>query len=132
MGDLHRSRQDRTGALQARLITPIMPALVLLALAAGVVTVRLQGAAGGDLARFIVVGARLVDAEQLPSPRVPVNPRGYDGQFYYRLAVDPTDLSTTAHGIRLDSPLRRQRIGYSQVASRGVAPDRRGTAVRGL
>jgi len=116
MRDMHRSRQDRTGALQARLVTPIMPALVLLTLAAVVVTVRVQVAADGDLARFIVAGARRVDVEQLPSPRVPVNPRGYDGLFYYRLAVDPADLSTTAHGIRLDSPLRRQRIGYPLLA----------------
>jgi hypothetical protein len=113
---MHRSRQDRGGALRARLATPVMPALVLLALAALVVTVRLEFAARGNLARFIVVGTRLVDVERLPSPRVPVNPRGYDGQFYYRLAVDPADLSTTAHGIRLDSSLRRQRIGYPVLA----------------
>jgi hypothetical protein len=113
------------GALQARLVTPIMPALVLLTLAAVVVTVRVQVAADGDLARSVVAGARRVDVEQLPSPRVPVNPRGYDGLFYYRLAVDPADLSTTAHGIRLDSPLRRQRIGYPLLPGRWPAARQR-------
>jgi hypothetical protein len=82
---------------------------VLLVLAVLVVTARLQVAADGDVARFILVSIRWADVDRLP-PGIPVNPRGYDGQFYYRFAIDPADPSTAAHGIRLDTPLRRQRI----------------------
>ena len=116
MGERHQSRGDLVRRRWAFLAAPIVPALVLLTLGAVFVGVRLQLAAHGELASFIVVGTRLTTVEQLPSPRVPVNPGGYDGEFYYRFAVDPTDLSTSAHGIRLDSPVRRQRIGYSLLA----------------
>jgi hypothetical protein len=34
---------------------------------------------------------------------------GYDGQFVYRLALDPFTRSVTAHGITLDSPAYRQQ-----------------------
>src|SRR6202008_2110594 len=37
---------------------------------------------------------------------------GYDGQFYYRLALGPADLHRTAFGITMDAPYRLQRIGY--------------------
>jgi len=38
---------------------------------------------------------------------------GYDGQFYYRLALQPWNLARSAHGITFDYALRRQRIMYS-------------------
>ena len=41
---------------------------------------------------------------------------GYDGQFYYRLALDPADLHRTAFGITMDAPFRVQRIGYPVLA----------------
>lgn len=115
MRETHQSRGPPTGGRRSWLATPLAPALVLLVLAVLVVTARLQLAADGDVARFILVGARWADVDHLP-PGIPVNPSGYDGQFYYRFAVDPTDLSTAAHGIRLDTPLRRQRIGYPVLA----------------
>lgn len=41
---------------------------------------------------------------------------GYDGQFYYRLALDPFTNLTTAFGVTLDNPsFRQQRIGYPLV-----------------
>lgn len=41
------------------------------------------------------------------------NTTGYDGQFYYRLALDPFTKKETDYGIRLDVPLyRQQRILY--------------------
>jgi hypothetical protein len=111
MRKTHQSRGPVTRGSWSWLATPLTSALVLLVLGVLVVTARLQVAADGDVARFILVSTRWADVDHLP-PGIPVNPRGYDGQFYYRLAVDPADLSTTAHGIRLDTPLRRQRIGY--------------------
>ena len=41
---------------------------------------------------------------------------GYDGQFYYRLALDPANLHQTAFGITMDAPYRFMRIGYSALA----------------
>jgi hypothetical protein len=41
---------------------------------------------------------------------------GYDGQFYYRLALDPANLHKTAFGITMDAPYRFMRIGYSALA----------------
>jgi hypothetical protein len=44
---------------------------------------------------------------------VPVAPTyGYDGQFFYRLALNPLNLSKTAYGITMDRPYRYMRIGY--------------------
>ncbi|MFN2505709.1 MAG: hypothetical protein ABR540_16000 [Acidimicrobiales bacterium] len=70
----------------------------------------------GDPSRFVVAGQAFVDRTRA-SDDLHVRPGdGYDGQFQYRLALDPLDLGTDAHGIRLDAPFRRQRIGYSAVA----------------
>jgi hypothetical protein len=41
---------------------------------------------------------------------------GYDGQFYYRLALNPANLHRSAYGIRFDNPYRVQRITYSVLA----------------
>ena len=37
---------------------------------------------------------------------------GYDGQFFYRLALAPLNFSRTAYGITMDRPYRYMRIGY--------------------
>jgi hypothetical protein len=68
--------------------------------------------AKGDISRFILVGRHFATVSQLP-PGVAVSPTyGYDGQFYYRLALNPANLSHIAYGIRLDQPYRYMRIGY--------------------
>src|SRR5690606_27140200 len=42
---------------------------------------------------------------------------GYDGQFYWRLAVDPTEWGRDRHhGVAFDSAYRAPRIGYPTVA----------------
>ncbi len=41
---------------------------------------------------------------------------GYDGQFYYRLALNPFNWSPTAYGITMDHNYRYTRIGYPLVA----------------
>lgn len=73
------------------------------------VLARWAVAADGEIERFVLAGDRLTTADV---PIVTVPGAGYDGQFSYRLAVDPTDLGATAHGVRLDGPLRLQRITY--------------------
>lgn len=77
------------------------------------VLARLLLAADGDVARFVVAGSDVTTA----SVAVPVLPgAGYDGQFSYRLAVDPADLRPTAAGVTLDGPLRLQRMAYPVAA----------------
>lgn len=67
-----------------------------------------------DASAFIIAGDRYVDATHLVSPIiVKQNSDGYDGQFYYRLALSPFQLQQTAFGIRFDkASYRVQRIFY--------------------
>src|SRR3990172_6865503 len=67
-----------------------------------------------DPSVFIVAGERFTS----PRADIYIHPRdGYDGQFYYRLALDPLTIERTAHGIRLDNPpYRQQRILYPVLA----------------
>ena len=67
-----------------------------------------------DPTAFIVVGDQMVDEPGLPSElRVLEDSKGYDGQFFYRLALDPFTTEPTDFGIRLDLPgYRQQRILY--------------------
>jgi hypothetical protein len=37
---------------------------------------------------------------------------GYDGQFFYRLALNPLNFHHTAYGITIDRPYRFMRVGY--------------------
>lgn len=90
-------------------VPPWAVALLALLLGSLLVTARWVVAADGDVARFVVAGDLLTS----PEAGIPVlaGP-GYDGQFSYRLAVDPTDLRPEAQGVTLDSALRLQRITY--------------------
>ncbi|MDT4891984.1 MAG: hypothetical protein QOE97_1019 [Pseudonocardiales bacterium] len=64
-----------------------------------------------DVSRFIVVGRLFVTPPGPPD--VHVTPHaGYDGQFYYRMALAPGQLDGIVNGLHLDSGLRRQRIFY--------------------
>jgi hypothetical protein len=72
-----------------------------------------------DVSRFIVLGERFTVEEELATGLyiyrdLPGDESwGYDGQFYYRLALDPLTTTRTEHGVTLDLPeLRQQRIVY--------------------
>jgi hypothetical protein len=71
-----------------------------------------------DLSTFIVAGDRFVDARHTASPiAVRAHSDGYDGQFFYRLALDPVLPEQTAYGVTLDRPsFRMARIGYPALA----------------
>jgi hypothetical protein len=75
-----------------------------------------------DLSVFIVAGDQFVNPAQLVSPIiVKGHSAGYDGQFYYRIALAPLNQQPDAFGVHLDSaPWRVQRILYP-VLSWGVA-----------
>jgi len=70
-----------------------------------------------DLSRFIVAGDYFTEAEKTPGEiHVYSDSYGYDGQLFYRLALDPFTSVRTEHGVTLDDPaFRQQRIGYPLV-----------------
>ncbi len=72
---------------------------------------RIVVAGHGNVSSFIVVGADHVRG-RIP-PGIPViSGHGYDGQFYYRIALGPLNFSRTAYGIRMDTLSRFERISY--------------------
>ena len=87
------------------------PALVGLLLASVIVGGRLI-LSGGDPSTFVRAGGARVDPSRVPASLHLVPPSGvYDGQFFYRLALDP--LAIRDVGIELDGPAyRHQRVLY--------------------
>ncbi|MBI5723786.1 MAG: hypothetical protein HZA50_07510 [Planctomycetes bacterium] len=72
---------------------------------------------GWDPSAFICAGDVWCDPLATP-PGLTVKraASGYDGQFYYRIALAPSQTGETYCGIRLDNPRYRfQRIGYPAV-----------------
>jgi hypothetical protein len=100
------ARCDRNGAA-------VLLAAVLLGIVLGAKVVT-----GGGLSAPVVAGDAFVGPER---PRdlavVHEDSTGYDGQFVYRLALDPFTRERTAYGITLDNPTyRQQRLGLPLAA----------------
>ena len=86
--------------------TPWAPAVVALTAAVVLVIARVERIGHGDLSTFVVAGSRSM-TRSAAAPHLAVQPgAGYDGQFYYRLALAPWDLAHTAFGVTIGSPLR--------------------------
>lgn len=67
----------------------------------------------GDFSYFFVAGTDFVDASATPAPVWVQQGQGYDGQFFYRYALDPFNFSKEDYGVTVDLvPYRVQRIGY--------------------
>jgi hypothetical protein len=111
--DAPRDRDRRgPGPLLTRLDRPVVPGLIALLAALAFVLARWQTWAKGNIGRFILVGRYFATPSQLPHG-IPVAPTyGYDGQFFYRLALNPVNFGHIAYGIRVDQPYRYMRIGY--------------------
>ena len=93
--------------------SPFVPAVVVVICYTALFVPLLQ-TRRGDVSRFVIAGGANVDASKVP-PGLTVIPNigGYDGVWFYRLALDPFTGAQTAYGIRLDNPsYRQQRIGY--------------------
>jgi hypothetical protein len=116
-----RSLRPRTPSLWPGLNRPIVPAVIAFLGWLGFVLARLEVWAKGHLTLFMLLGSGrtgFTHVNQLP-PGVMIgdpNAAGYDGQFYYRLALDPFDWSKTAFGITMDQSYRYTRIGYPVLA----------------
>ncbi len=67
-----------------------------------------------DLSGFINIGDVYGNRAKIaPNVTVIRQSDGYDGEFYYRLALDPFTSKATDHGVTIDCPsLRHQRIVY--------------------
>lgn len=70
-----------------------------------------------DASRFVLAGEGLSDPGRVPKGLYVIRAsNGYDGQAFYRLALDPLTREKRAYGITLDTPpYRQQRIGYPVV-----------------
>ncbi len=100
---------------------PAVPGVIALLGWLGFVVARLEIWAKGHLTLFILLGSGrtgYTHAHQLPPGVLIADPgaAGYDGQFYYRLALDPFDWAKTAFGITMDQSYRYTRIGYPFLA----------------
>lgn len=86
-----------------------------------VLAVALVVGSGGDVSSLVHAGPPATDARRAPDSLTVDPAGGFDGQFYYRLAVSPLSTSERVNGVQIDSPaLRSQRILYP-VLSRLVA-----------
>jgi len=71
-----------------------------------------------DPSVFVVAGDRYVDRGRTEAPlRVKPQSNGYDGQFYYRMALHPLGFAPTEGGITFDHPAKRmERVLYPALA----------------
>lgn len=90
-----------------------MPALLTAVLYGAFILLRL-GFHDFNPTAFVAAGDRLCDLGRLPANfKVLKDSAGYDGQFYYRLALNPFTAGPSSAGVQLDHPAyRHQRIAY--------------------
>lgn len=90
------------------------------------IVLRWAIAAHRELSRFVVAGSAFANHATPRFLYVFPHSKGYDGQFYWRLAVDPAQLGRGPFdGVRFDAAYRTNRIVYSALAwalSLGHAP----------
>lgn len=100
-------------SLLERLDTPLFPLLFTALAYALFLTARLA-VLNFDPSLFVLAGDRWCNPEEVPSNlTVHQDSTGYDGEFYYRLALNPFTAKATEFGITLDIPAhRQQRIMY--------------------
>jgi hypothetical protein len=116
-----RSVRHRAPSPWPGLNRPIVPGVVAFLGWLGFVLARWQIWAKGHLSLFMLLGSGrtgFTHVNQLP-PGVMIgdpNAAGYDGQFYYRLALDPFNWNKTAFGITMDQSYRYTRMGYPFLA----------------
>jgi hypothetical protein len=111
-----RSLGQRTPSLWSRLNRPLVPGVIAFLGWLGFALARWQIWAKGHLSLFIMAGHVYTHRGQLPRGLLLVPSAGYDGQFYYRLALDPANWNLTAFGITMDQSYRYTRIGYPVLA----------------
>ena len=99
-------------SLASRTNRPAATALIATLAAVAFTLARWQTWAHGRISRFILVGRHFATVPQLPHGMPVAKTYGYDGQFFYRLAINPLNFGHTAYGITMDRSYRYMRIGY--------------------
>src|ERR687883_290318 len=96
-----------------RLNSPLISALIVGLIISFFIYKRLHRS-HFDYSSFVVAGDEFCNPAQVPKGLTVLrNSAGYDGQFYYRLALTPFTSQATEFGIRIDAPpIRQQRILY--------------------
>jgi hypothetical protein len=111
-----KSLRQRGPALGGRLNRPFVPGVIAFLAWLGFVLARRQVWGKGHFSYFIMAGHIYTIRAQLPHGLPLVPSAGYDGQFYYRLALNPVNWNATAFGITMDQSYRYVRIGYPLLA----------------
>ena len=111
-----RSLRQSPPSLWSRLNRPLVPGVIAFLGWLAFALARWQIWAKGHLSLFIMAGHVYTHRAQLPRGLLLVPSAGYDGQFYYRLALDPANWHATAFGITMDQSYRYTRIGYPLLA----------------
>jgi len=111
-----RSLRHSPPALWSGLNRPLVPGIIAFLGWTGFALARWQIWAKGHLSLFIMAGHVYTHRAELPRGLLLVPSEGYDGQFYYRLALDPANWNHTAFGITMDQSYRYTRIGYPILA----------------
>jgi len=97
--------------------TSVVAAVAITALLYGVVIAGRLAYHNWDPSFFVVAGHAFCDESSAPQGLTIFTPYGYDGQFYYRLALDPLTNQRVEYGITIDHPAyRQQRILYPVLA----------------
>jgi hypothetical protein len=95
----------------------VLPAIIFFLATLAAIEGRLVVLAHRDLTQLLRIGTVYGHPGHVPrGVFVFKGSTGYDGQFYYRMALDPANLHTRAFGITMDAPYRFMRIGYSALA----------------
>lgn len=99
-----------------RLNHPLFPGLIALLGTLAYALARWRIWAHGNITAFIMVGRLHATSALLPHGMVYQPTYGYDGQFFYRMALNPFDYHQNAYGISVDHAYRYSRIGYPLLA----------------
>lgn len=98
--------------LVRRINHPLLPAFIALVVGWALVDGELNERQG-DWSTLITAGDQFIDPDAVPHPISVAEGSGYDGQFFYRLALDPWTPERRELGGVLDAPpWRHQRILY--------------------
>lgn len=113
-GQIHETRRARASGLLVLINSPLGVAALTL-LAYGLFTLARLLSLGGDVTRFVIAGAVFIPPNASAAAGLSVAPHstGYDGQFYYLLALNPFSPRPALMGAHFDLPAyRAQRILY--------------------
>jgi len=106
------SQRTNRGSVLGQFDYPVVTGLIAFVAWLAFVLARWQTWAAGKIGLFVMAGHTYSRNADLPH----VLSKGYDGQFYYRLALNPFNWHKTAYGITMDYNYRFTRIGYPIVA----------------